>query len=242
MVVEDVTASQSASWRLAVLSATLQMQRYEAAAWLLLLRMTLLCTGIRVHEGHTRSCGITLHLGVACMQGPAGRDAAAEAAPPEPGSQLGPVFVPIVLAMDEDTHGPLLDEWLARQRVRSWSYGKEDLACLCQCVSACLPGILADVHRSKLMYVCTVCPGVAWVLQRCRGSGARASAAKPLLCIPGGSRMPCSDCKTLAVVWACQASGHCGIIAQLRMGRCHVIHVLQQHHRLLHVADTNAQS
>ena len=52
------------------------------------------------------------------MQDPASPDAAAMAAPPEPETQLGPVFVPIVLAMDEANHAPLLDEWLARQPVR----------------------------------------------------------------------------------------------------------------------------
>lgn len=52
------------------------------------------------------------------MQDVAGPNAAAEAAPLEPEAQLGPVFVPIVLAMDEANHAPLLDEWLARQPVR----------------------------------------------------------------------------------------------------------------------------
>ena len=52
------------------------------------------------------------------MQELASPDAASMAAPPEPEAQLGPVFVPIVLAMDEANHAPLLDEWLARQPVR----------------------------------------------------------------------------------------------------------------------------
>jgi hypothetical protein len=59
----------------------------------------------------------------ACMQAPAHAEAAVEAALPETEAQLGPVFVPIVLAMDEATHAPLLDEWLARQPVRSLHYG-----------------------------------------------------------------------------------------------------------------------
>lgn len=60
-------------------------------------------------KGRTWSC--------ACEQGNAEADPAADAALPEPDAQPGPVFVPIVLAMDEADHAPLLEEWLARQPV-----------------------------------------------------------------------------------------------------------------------------
>jgi hypothetical protein len=72
------------------------------------------------------------------MQDPATFDAAARAAPPEPEEQLGPVFVPIVLAMDEANQTPLLDEWLARQPVRLCWHDQSIVVCrlrmpLCAC-------------------------------------------------------------------------------------------------------------
>lgn len=57
-------------------------------------------------------------VGEACPAFDAAADATA-GTPPDADAQLGPVFVPIVLTMDEAEHAPLLEEWLARQQVQS---------------------------------------------------------------------------------------------------------------------------
>lgn len=53
-------------------------------------------------------------------------DAAGAALPEtDEDAQPGPVFVPIVLSMNEADHAPLLEEWLARQQVPSFNIQKK---------------------------------------------------------------------------------------------------------------------
>jgi hypothetical protein len=71
------------------------------------------------------------------MQEPATPDVRMiDAAPKEPEAQLGPVFVPIVLSMDEAAHPPLLDEWLARQPVRKSSVIHQNSCLRLECTMA----------------------------------------------------------------------------------------------------------